>query len=80
MLRPFFPELVMSTDLLSFEHPSVLQFSLKNAITLSSNNHKIMDILLSGYGMIFTEFDNIDPGRTEVNTTHLVKSYTIFTE
>ena len=24
MLRPFFPELVMSTDLLSFEHPSVL--------------------------------------------------------
>ena len=26
MLRPFFPELVMSTDLLSFEHPSVLQF------------------------------------------------------
>ena len=28
MLRPFFPELVMSTDLLSFEHPSVLLFSL----------------------------------------------------
>ena len=27
MLRPFFPELVMSTDLLSFEHPSVLLFS-----------------------------------------------------
>ena len=26
MLRPFFPELVMSTDLLSFEHPSVLLF------------------------------------------------------
>ena len=29
MLRPFFPELVMSTDLLSFEHPSVLLFSFK---------------------------------------------------
>ena len=27
MLRPFFPELVMSTDLLSLEHPSVLLFS-----------------------------------------------------
>ena len=26
MLRPFFPELFMSTDLLSFEHPSVLLF------------------------------------------------------
>ena len=26
MLRPFFPELVMSTDLLSFDHPSVLLF------------------------------------------------------
>ena len=26
MLRPFFPELVMSTDILSFEHPSVLLF------------------------------------------------------
>ena len=27
MLRPFFPELVMATDLLSFEHPSVPLFS-----------------------------------------------------
>ena len=26
MLRPFFPELVMFTDLLSFEYPSVLLF------------------------------------------------------
>ena len=26
MLRPFFPELVISTDLLSFEYPSVLLF------------------------------------------------------
>ena len=26
MLRPFFPELVMSTDLLSFEYPSILLF------------------------------------------------------
>ena len=30
MLRPFFPELVMSTDLLSFENPSVLLFSFDN--------------------------------------------------
>ena len=30
MLRPFFPELVMSTDLLSFEHPSVLLFCFVN--------------------------------------------------
>ena len=29
MLRLFFPELVMSTDLLSFEHPSVLLFCFK---------------------------------------------------
>ena len=28
MLKPFFPKLVMSTDLLSFEHPSVLLFCL----------------------------------------------------
>ena len=30
MLRPFFPELVMSMDLLSFEHPSVLLFCFIN--------------------------------------------------
>ena len=28
MLIPFIPELVMSTDLLIFEHPSVLYFAL----------------------------------------------------
>ena len=28
MLRPFFPELVMSTDLLNFEHPTVLLICL----------------------------------------------------
>ena len=28
MLRPFFPELVMCTELLSFEHPTVLLFYL----------------------------------------------------
>ena len=28
MLRPFFPELVMSMDLLSIEHPTVLLFCL----------------------------------------------------
>ena len=30
MLRPFFPELVMSTDLSSLEHPSVLLFCLQD--------------------------------------------------
>ena len=29
MLRPFSPELAMSTDLLSFEHPLVLLFCFK---------------------------------------------------
>ena len=28
LLRPFFPELVMSTELLSFKHPSILLFNL----------------------------------------------------
>ena len=32
MLRPFFSELVMSTDLLSLEHPSVLLFSFLNTV------------------------------------------------
>ena len=30
MLRPFIPELVMSTDLLSFEHPPVLLDFIKS--------------------------------------------------
>ena len=30
MLRPFFHEIVMSTDVLSFEHPSVLLFCFRN--------------------------------------------------
>ena len=38
ILRPFFPEIVMSTDLLSFEHPSVLLFCfiLLNKIPVST--------------------------------------------
>ena len=36
MLRPFFPELVMSTDLLSFEHPSVLLFCFTRLFTLNT--------------------------------------------
>ena len=35
MLRPFFPELVMSSDFLSFEHPSVLLFCLDHTQQLS---------------------------------------------
>ena len=34
MLRPFFPELVMSTGLLSFEHPSVFLFCLSTIFFL----------------------------------------------
>ena len=35
MLRPFFPKLVMSTYLLSFEHPSVLLFFFYNLLYFS---------------------------------------------
>ena len=35
MLTPFFTELVMSTDLLSFEHPSVLLFCLSRGSIFS---------------------------------------------
>ena len=35
MLRPFFPELVMSTDLLSLEHPSVLLFCFRQTTSWS---------------------------------------------
>ena len=35
MLRPFFPELVISTDLLSFKHPSVLLFCLADMLTMA---------------------------------------------
>ena len=33
--QPLFPELVMSTDLLSFEHPSVLLFCLKHKLSMT---------------------------------------------
>ena len=39
MLRSFFPELVMSTDLLSFEHPSVLLFCFSKAFTFLMDNN-----------------------------------------
>ena len=32
MMRPFFPELVMSTDLLNFEHSSVLLFCFRCSV------------------------------------------------
>ena len=41
MLTPFFPELVMSTDLLSFEHPSVLLFCLTDK-TLSNDTSDLV--------------------------------------
>ena len=40
MLRPFFPELVISTDLLSFEHPSVLLFCLALELIRSVPNRR----------------------------------------
>ena len=39
-----------------------------------------MDILLSKYGPIFTEFEYIDLGSTSVNTITFSKYRTIFTE
>ena len=41
MLRPFFPELVISTDLLSLEYPSVLLFyiAIKYGCLKSMNNY-----------------------------------------
>ena len=43
MLRPFFPELVMSMDLLSFEHPSVLLFCFVH-LTFFSKNSMVISI------------------------------------
>ena len=37
-VRPFFPKLVMSTDILSFEHPSVLLFCLQ-LVLISFNGY-----------------------------------------
>ena len=39
-----------------------------------------MDILLSIYGVIFTEFDSINRGGVEVSTFKFSKYHTIFTE
>ena len=55
MLRPFFPELVMSTDLLSFEPPSVLLFCFvdKSSFWLKNENdydqmHSLCDFMKQG--------------------------------
>ena len=53
MLRPFFPELVMSTDLLSFEHPSVLLFC---SLWLSSASDTEKSIILCIVGFPGSEF------------------------
>ena len=39
MLRPFIPELVMSTDLLSFEHPCTFILLLENTEINWTNKH-----------------------------------------
>ena len=39
-----------------------------------------MDILLSNYGLIFTEFESIDFGSALVNTVNFSKYQTIFNE
>ena len=58
----FFPELVMSTDLLSFEHPSVLLFCLlqKHLIKfvlistwLFVINMRICDVLLNSFVSVY---------------------------
>ena len=52
MLRPFFPELVMSTDLLSFEHPSVLGTMYRGELVIkdtteSNTSASYLDLRLS---------------------------------
>ena len=39
-----------------------------------------MDILLTKYGLIFTEFDSTDWGGADVNTFKFSKYQTIFSE
>ena len=46
----------------------------------TSYNKTVMDILLSKYGLIFTEFESIDLGSASVNTVKFSKYQTIFTE
>ena len=59
MLRPFFPELVMSTDLLSFEHPLVPLFCLfiyqyEKRLLLRYIHHFKSDIINNTDHMHFT--------------------------
>ena len=62
MLRPFFPELVMSMDLLSFEHPRYFYFTIKPGKTMkkylrksaSSDKKKIMRYLFEIYMFVFS--------------------------
>ena len=64
MLRPFIPELVMSTDLLSFEHSSVLLFCFLRVYTrkLCVINHHCINIVFlccinwSRMGRYFDQF------------------------
>ena len=46
MLRPFIPELVMPTDLLSFEHPSVLLFCASRYKRLLKSDARVSELSL----------------------------------
>ena len=58
MLRPFFPELVMSTDLLSFEHPSVLLFCSLDTVYVMSGllsrhwNDTLLNLITNDFAIL----------------------------
>ena len=54
MLRPFFPELVMSTDLLSLEHPSVLLFCFIQSLLSTGKKH-----LASRFNLTYRYIDDV---------------------
>ena len=54
-------------------------FFIMNCLS-SPYNKTVMDFPLSEYGVIFTEFENIDLGSASVNIFKFSKYHTIFTE
>ena len=85
MLRPFFPELVMSTDLLSFEHLSVLLFYSKKPLTsipvfIFLNRKPLPNLSTTRnthfcqdlYILSFFGSDVRSPYPTNIDTSHLI--------
>ena len=62
MLRPFFPELVMSTDLLSLEHPSVLLFCLRlvNDLLDAMEKQEVTAPIAIDLSAVFNAFNAVD--------------------